>query len=745
MTSVEHQPTMPSEPEDIESVITRILDGSREAEVTPDLIQKVVVFCKNKQMWDVLVQIAGILREKGLASPDVVAAHLLGLRGMGLLEDALELLRGGQSDYPAILLQWTAILCEAGDFPEVISKLGPLDSDPNATPGELHALLAWSHLYSGESEDASKAVDLYRRLRDATALNLAPGQKSVESGHPAAYEGASRFHRDMRKLVHFWHQKGYAAALRRLPDRRGESQAEWQSLLDAVEPEIQPVDADPMMLRLAAQCYYHLKQYDLALQTFKRAIDTCVNLHRTQFEFALSLWSAVGARTALSQFKRAVIDLKQLSPLKRLGILQVTMFDLAQIVLTTEARHSTRGTGAICDLLLDATDEAAREVRSSLQDLAQRSVLVAKTITAQIRPRLSAQGDTGPMTVVGENRGPARIIGILDHSPRLCGLAEPVFERGDSRDRFFYSGTDANAAPVARPVSPETRIVSLHGVNLTSPAIRIVYLAAEALALLKQVGVLLPRRTSGEWQVLPREFAGVFAAMTINEGIEVLDGLSRRLAQYVVHSKLRSHETTARVSELCLAAARREDSIYVAALCYALTHGAAKVHSARRDLSLYGIPSEDKLIGFAERFSQIAEWIGKADACPASSSITKELTSRIVSRASEISGLRAADERRRQAQWAASEIRAILPETEDAEEKEFRIAYKLTGGTMVYLDDPTETLLLAKDPAFFCSTRSGDLSRPALDTLAFFKASDPKSLTHIASGTVTQKARSIRR
>jgi hypothetical protein len=225
----------------------------------------------------------------------------------------------------------------------------------------------------------------------------------------------------------------------------------------------------------------------------------------------------------------------------------------------------------------------------------------------------------------------------------------------------------------------------------------------------------------------------------------LLDGLSRCLAQYVIHSKFGNHETTARASELCFAAARGEDSIYVAALCYALTHGAAKVYSDRKDLPQHAIPSEDKLPGFAERFSQIAAWISHTEAPHADSSFTKQLTSEILSRASEISALRGVDERRRQAEWAASEMRAALPDPEDVEEKELRIAHKLSGGTMVYLDDPAETLLLAKDPAFFCSTRSGDLSRPALDTLAFFKASDPRSLTHLASGTVTQKARTIRR
>jgi len=132
----------------------------------------------------------------------------------------------------------------------------------------------------------------------------------------------------------------------------------------------------------------------------------------------------VGAKTALNQFKRAVADLKQLSPLKRLGILQVTLFDLAQVVLTTDSKRSARGTGAICDLLLTATGEAASAIRPSLQDLAQRIVAAAKTIIEQIRPRLSVEGDTGTLHVDVANRAPTHFIGILDRAPRpLCGLA----------------------------------------------------------------------------------------------------------------------------------------------------------------------------------------------------------------------------------------------------------------------------------------------------------------------------------
>lgn len=138
--------------------------------------------------------------------------------------------------------------------------------------------------------------------------------------HPIAHEGAERFNRDLRKLVHSWYSKGYAASLDRIPAESALAEPEWRSLLALTEPLIQATEPDPQMLRIAGQCYFHLKQNDAAIAAFKRAIEVGTVIHRTRFDFALVLYGAVGARTALNQFGRAIADVRHLSPLRRLAL-----------------------------------------------------------------------------------------------------------------------------------------------------------------------------------------------------------------------------------------------------------------------------------------------------------------------------------------------------------------------------------------------------------------------------------------
>jgi hypothetical protein len=233
--------------------------------------------------------------------------------------------------------------------------------------------------------------------------------------------------------------------------------------------------------------------------------------------------------------------------------------------------------------------------------------------------------------------------------------------------------------------------------------------------------------------------------MPFNDAKEMLDGLSRRLIPYIVNSTDRTSPNTIRLSEFCLAAAQYSDTIYVAALCYVLTHNSSDVMQARPDLKSEAIPSPDQLPGFAQRFARLAETIASSEPLRWNVTSRKILTSDIVTRATEISSLRSEDEKKRQSEWAASEVRAVLPDSSELARIELEIANKVLGGGMVYLDNAAETLLLAKDPAFFCATRVGDLSRPALDTFALFKASGSSEIAHLLAGTITQKARSIRR
>lgn len=739
--------------QELETLFEDILDENSTTIPNYERLEPLFLSLKEQEAWDLLAAVSGAALKRGAVSSSTVALHLQALRGSERHEDALDTIYALPKELldSEVLTQWGAILCEGGEFAGVLELLEPSSGTTMGSySDDLLNLMGWAHQNSLGDEHGVKGAEIYQLALQKMATVVADEDQRADSRHPAAYEGAAEYRRNLRKIKVLWYRKGYGDSLRRLPRTRDQAEAQWRRVLLESEPDLRLNCTDPLVLRIAGWCYYCLGEYEQSIAAYRQAIDARIAIYRPQFDYALVLCAKGSASTALQQYRRALVDARRLGPLRRAGLIRVALFELHQAMMASDMLRSRSQTGEIWGELMDDFSNVCSEIRP-LGTVKERLTSAAAELSDAFGHR--AEIEVVPaMGVIDWSS--SQIVGIKSPDPEVCGLFMPVVKFNKSNGRRFAVDLIPSLTPdkpariTVSECSPGVSVKEILTSVSATPMTRVVYLSTEALRVLRLLRLELPVLTHGTWIRSVDSEDELLACTGADEGAIALDQMAasgiKTLIRALANSATSTDALYAELAKLCFFAAQRAETIYLSALCFALLHPEhPDLQFLRKDMAQNVLPEPDALLTFANRFHNLIRLMPSNEPDRWDNYKLPQLADLILTRAAEISLIKNLSDRIHEALWAAAEIQAIAPEDTRLREVEEQTARRLSVVTSLYLTDNLELFALAGDPAFYCSVTASSMSKPALDVISFFKVSDTLSKNHLREGRIALKARSL--
>src|ERR1700685_4628899 len=556
------------------------------ARTTPQEIREHLEHLRKAQDWSALLALTAEVLQETESDPKAVAAHVEALRNLDKYEDALEFLltRGFadpqyvnrpdvlSTDFEVVDLLCT-LLCEAGDYSTALDILRPLTRPLESARHELLNLRGWAHQNSYNETHAEEGLACYEAALSqiAAALKITDEEKDKQRRN---------------QTLQLWYGKGYANALHRFPERQAEARKAYEAVLNQVH-KTYPERPDPLALRIKAWCYYRIGELEKASEAYKHSLEAGVTRFSAQFDYALNLLAMGRPSASIQQYQLAIHDLEELGPLRRTGMLRVSLFELWDAasqnpnLLSAETKEVIERIFGKLTKSLDSfppglakTAEAVRQSARMIRD----KLASPECPLALVRDSSQIESSKPALTAV-INWEATEISGFTYSNWTPCGLLPVVFTvpgSGGHKMEFVLaaetSGTDGTTQGVFERLDPSVRMCRARFGRPAYPNTRVMFLGDEFLEIAAIEEPQL-RLTYGEdWKRVNEPQRGFAAPINVDQGNAILESLSRDLSMQVVQTvassgSLRELPDKARMA---VYAAPNEGSLYLAALCLIL-------------------------------------------------------------------------------------------------------------------------------------------------------------------------------
>ena len=689
-----------------------------------------------------------------MLEPDgsLMAAHLEALSNLNQHEEALEFAHAHGLTSPEkfagpeageanleLAKRVGSLLCEAGDFSAVIELLRPLTTPPDSATHELLNLRGWAHQNSAGETHAEEGMECYR-----AALNKVEQRETASQD--AANSGPSKEDRDGLTL---WYHKGLANAMRRLPDRREDARTAYQAVIDEARSIYAQRPAYSSAIRIEAWCYHRIGKFQKAFEAYKRALDAGVSRFSTQLDAALNLLSMGRTLAAVQQYHSAILDLMELPPLQRAGILRVSLFEFSDALLSNSNLRSKEARGLVEELYSEL-DKALALLRPALHDIAGSVRLAATEIKNSIGGDFSQSDLRDRPSAAVINWAATEIAGFTYSRWMHCALFRPVVTvAGAAEGKLFVldSGEgehgEGSASITLAPLDPSASVCAIEFKRPASPTSRIVFIADEFFGITDTAQLKHPSEEALEWKRVSGTISGFAACISLEKGTLLLDRISRELSMQVIHGLADSVDPGQFISLAWMAvqAAPNDIALYLAVLCLINAGGTlADIVNWRGSPLPASLPSSEALQAASGRFRQTVKLLGPKPLKTCETGNLAKAVATILRNAEETGNISDEAQRGLDAVFKAAEMQACVPDGSEVRALQQQLAEKLSRCNVLYLEPDAETLVLSREPAFFCSLASPRLSKPALDAFTFFNASSKYKV--FSDGPIATQAKS---
>jgi hypothetical protein len=474
-------------------------------------------------------------------------------------------------------------------------------------------------------------------------------------------------------------------------------------------------------------------------------LEAGISPHGGQFEYALILFSLGSVSAALQQYRKAIRSAHDLSCLRRTGLLRVALVQFYEALSSNEALCKKAKTRAIFEELTGEIAALLDNWRGELVLSKTRIALGVERIRTSILQLLIARDEKPRAEFFDWER--VTVVGIPNPQSKELGLFAPVVQvEGKNFLLLTSESVQANEIGRAGLIDPPDEIRLLATAQPASPFTSVLYLSAESLKVFEQLAISLPILRSGKW-ISIGEDESLAACLDRGQADRILDQIAQDLIAKVIDvlriSAEDPHGLATEWSRMSVLAARRWDTLYLAAICYAsIAPARGDVRSIRDDFAADALPTLEELSQKSQAFRELVKLAPALNAVGVDAERGNEIVPRILKRAAWITDINDARRRTQEAVWASAEVQAILPSDAVLAGIREPLAEKLCNATVWYLSDPKETMVLAKEAAFYCAMQRPELSKPALDVFAFFKAPSGSDLMKDGPIAIRAKAHS---
>lgn len=665
----------------------------------------------------------------------VLVAHLEALSNLNQHEEALEFTHARGLTTPGniagpelsaanfeLAKRVGSLLCEVGDFSSVIEFLRPLTTPPDSASHEVLNLRGWAHQNSFDETHAEEGIECYR-----AALNDVERSETSQDGSNSA---ASK--QEDRDGLRLWYHKGLANALRRLHDRQADARAAYQAVIDEARSIYVQRPSYSAAIRIEAWCYNRIGEFQKAFEAYKRALDSGVSRFSTQLDSALNLLSMGRTFAAVQQYRSSILDLMELPPLQRAGILRVSLFELCDALLSNSNLRSKEARGLVEELYSEL-EKALALFRPALHDIAERVRIAATEIKNSVGGDFSRSDllDRPSASVI--NWRATQIIGFTYSRWTPCALFRPVVtvEGAAEGKRFVLDSCqeehgEESASITLGPLDPSASVCAIEFKQQSSPTSRIIFIADDFYKITDSLQLKHYSEETLDWKRVSGAICGFAACISLEKGTLLLNRISRELSAQVICGLTDSGDPSQLRGRAWMAVqtATNDIALYLAVLCLINAGGTLAEIITWRDGPLPGsLPSADALQAAADRFRQTVKLLGPKPLKSCEPGNFAEAVAKILESAEETGNISDEAQRGLDAMFKAAEMQACVPDGPEVRAIQQRLAEKLSRSNVLYLDLDEETLVLSREPAFFCSLASPRLSKPALDTFTFFNSS----------------------
>jgi tetratricopeptide (TPR) repeat protein len=678
--------------------------------------------------WDLLAPVAKKLIDLQWRA-ETAAAYLQALRSLELHAEGLEWLATVHEKPISVELaiQWGALLCESGDFREALALLRPLTTPIESAPDDLLNLRGWAHQNLEGTENATEGAAVYKCALDKNARQHLQNPTLLRGAKIHAEEEPGT--RDVNRVKSLWYRKGFANALSRISGQRSNAEQHWRIVVEEAEQEMGRSPGDFYLLRTFGWCAYRLGEFERAIAAYKQALDSGIARHSLQFDHALVLFSMGSSHTALHQYHKAVCDAQDLKAVRRTCILRVALTDFDQSLSELRNKSGAQQAMAITRDLTEALNNALDAFPLSLTKHKQH-------IQEDVSKLIDDLHGKEASDIIGEDRqiksAPviawdfAAIVGFLipEHMP--CGLFLPMIKYRD--ETYRISATDKEPTLSSRQSSSMDHMVTIPPIKTVSAATRVLFLSAECVSLLNQLSIQTAALRSADCVISPPPAPGIACPVNLEQGETILDNLASEILQKIVDSVKVSDQTNVLAmlapdwAKIAFCAAQSEPAIYQAALCCAaFAAQPPDFHRVRPDLRSGSMPNETQIAALVSGFRKLIHLVPRKPMIEWSHEEISAVASAVIARATHVSRIENPGTQLREAIWAAAEFDLLIRDDERSIAIRDRLERKILKLATSYISDETETIAFSRDPGLFCALRF-DLSKPAIDTFAFFKS-----------------------
>jgi tetratricopeptide (TPR) repeat protein len=707
---------------------------------------------RSENNWRLLIELSEFLLGHGPLLPEMEALYLMALRGTDNQLAAFEYLAGRdqQMQNLDVRIQWASLLCELGDFKPLLDLSRPADDEEKRDQAtDFLILLAWAHENYLEGQHVRRAANFYQRILALLKDRRPDPDDSYISPHPEMKLGQQSTGPKIDELRILWALRGYGNCLAVLPNQIQEAKEQWAAVVASRFDSFS--QHDPHTQRIVGWCHFRLENYDESLEAYRMAVDSGVSKYRPQLERSLVLFVAGRVSAAVDQLEKALCDLKDLNAVRRCGLSRVALFEFVRALLSNPELAAQRHTQEVITNLHSELDRAVSILHKSLPDHAKRISADTVALIEQLETILPAMSDKRESSVSIINWQAIEIVGFEDPGNAMCGLFSPVVEYQKKR---FASVAEISAldgsATLPKLKDEPIKIRSLSKLKLPSPTTRILYLSDASRRIIDKWSIASSLSTHLTWHNAGEE-DGILACVESKEGTTFLDQFARELIQKALSILEGSvPEPEAGLAEnsalLGFYAAQRPESVYQAALLYyCLSDQPVDLSIARSDEVTRLIPDPARLSHFSKLFRTFVKATPRTALVDFKPQTVFGLAKQVIQRAREISSVRDPVRRATEAIWAAAEMQLLLAGAPEMTQLQKHIADTLPRATMWYLSPNVETVVLAQEPAFYCSMELSGLSKPALDVFSYFKAPYLVQANRFSEGPVAALAKATLR
>jgi len=401
----------------------------------------------------------------------------------------------------------------------------------------------------------------------------------------------------------------------------------------------------------------------------------------------------------------------------------------------------------IVDELENEIQNAFSRINQGLGDIGSRLLNDAMELSSSVKSLIAKSSGEQRAAPEVLNWSDVRIVGVEDPAPSPCGMLFPVLECNGTRFIHSSEGIPDRPSPGLVPLtSPRKAVRGMSFRGTVSPGTRVVYLSEATVRLLKRWAHPLPA-CGISWGSLEGTDESVVACLDILEASRVLEKLACDFIE-ISTNELAKMEPEGRATEasdgalLAVYAGRRSKTMYLAALCYrALATDPVDLRIARPDATDVALPENARLQELSRHFSDSIGRIPRSPFAQWSGDMLSAFAKELLNRAKWVSNIADANQRCREAVWAAAEAQVLLVRAAIPEELQAKLVTRLARETKMYLNADGETVVLAQEPAFYCSIQLPVSNKPILDIVSFFKVADLRANDWFEEGPIALAAR----